>query len=126
MLDRDHQIGHSYFIGVDTIDKLKDVWFDNVMPLLNEYFYGDWEKLQAILGKAEGENAQSFIQEYSTTNIFAKDVENPCETEYYDFRSKSEYYKEDDKENKMFLGALSKAFSDITSNKDNTDGSNAG
>ncbi len=109
LLDRDHQIGHSYFIGVDSVDKLKDVWFDCVMPLLNEYFYGDWEKLQAILGKAEGESEHSFIQEFKTTGIFASNVENPCETEYYDFRTREDYYAND--ENAKFIKALENAFS---------------
>lgn len=29
---------------------MERVWFDNVIPLLNEYLYGEWDKLQAILG----------------------------------------------------------------------------
>lgn len=49
LLDRDHQIGHSYFIGITTIEQLKTAWFDCVIPLLNEYFYGEWDKLQALL-----------------------------------------------------------------------------
>ena len=51
LLDRDHQIGHSYFMGVKSIENLKSVWFNCVMPLLNEYFYNDWEKLIALLGE---------------------------------------------------------------------------
>ncbi len=62
LLDCDHQIGHSYFmrdrVG-DNIQVLKDIWFDEILPLLNEYFYNDWEKLQVLLGKASDKN--SFI-----------------------------------------------------------------
>lgn len=62
LLDCDHQIGHSYFmrdrVG-DNIQVLKDIWFDEILPLLNEYFYNDWEKLQVLLGKAGDKN--SFI-----------------------------------------------------------------
>lgn len=48
--DREHQIGHSYFMNVDSKEALIDVIFKNVIPLLQEYFYGDYEKIQMVLG----------------------------------------------------------------------------
>ena len=66
LLDRDHQIGHSYFMKlVDDENKeanFQRIWFDSVMPLLNEYFYGDWEKLRAILGEIQNDDKSSFIK----------------------------------------------------------------
>lgn len=118
LLDRDHQIGHSYFKDVETVTDLKDVWFDCVMPLLNEYFYCDWEKLQAILGEAEEEKGTSFIQKFKTNDIFAKGTDNPCE-EYYDFRKREDYYAND--ENAKFIKALENAFSTIEKQKDKDD-----
>ena len=113
LLDRDHQIGHSYFINGGNVNTLKDIWFDSVMPLLNEYFYSDWEKLQAILGKAEDEKGTSFIVSHKTNNLFATpDNENPCDGDYYDFREKSEY---DNIEN--FKKAMNHAFIDFLDNK---------
>lgn len=50
-LDRDHQIGHSYLMNLETVADLRFAWEHKVMPLLQEYFYGDGEKLEAILGK---------------------------------------------------------------------------
>jgi 5-methylcytosine-specific restriction endonuclease McrBC GTP-binding regulatory subunit McrB len=56
LYDRDHQIGHSYFIKLkncktrkDTIETLRQVWFYEVIPLLQEYFYDSPEKLGEIL-----------------------------------------------------------------------------
>lgn len=50
LLDRDHQIGHSYFLGLDTADDLHFAWYRRIIPLLQEYFYNDSERLRAVIG----------------------------------------------------------------------------
>lgn len=52
LLDRDHAIGHSYFLKVesDDIESLKSVFKNSIFPLLQEYFYHDYEKIALILG----------------------------------------------------------------------------
>jgi len=49
LLDRDHTIGHSYLMGVDTFDKLEHLFREKIVPLLQEYFHDDWEKIQLVL-----------------------------------------------------------------------------
>ena len=52
LYDRDHQIGHSYFMRLessDDIENLKDVFQHEILPLLQEYFYDDWEKINLVL-----------------------------------------------------------------------------
>ena len=49
LLDREHQIGHTYFLGVERVAALADTFRNRIMPLLQEYFYDDWEKIQAVL-----------------------------------------------------------------------------
>ena len=51
LLDRDHHIGHSYFMGVRSEMDLRLVFKNKVLPLLQEYFYGDPRKLGAVLGE---------------------------------------------------------------------------
>ncbi len=52
LYDRDHQIGHSYFLqlqGNPDIKTLQDIFHYEILPLLQEYFYDDWEKVDAVL-----------------------------------------------------------------------------
>lgn len=51
LIDRDHTIGHSYFVGVDTEEKLTNAFNNKIIPLLQEYFYGDYGKIGLVLGK---------------------------------------------------------------------------
>ena len=50
LIDKDHQIGHSYFIGIQDIEDLKRTFKDKIIPLLEEYFYGDFGKIGLVLG----------------------------------------------------------------------------
>jgi 5-methylcytosine-specific restriction protein B len=53
LLDRDHTIGHSYFLQLKSNDVkgLKAVFENNIIPLLQEYFYHDYEKIALVLGE---------------------------------------------------------------------------
>ncbi len=51
--DREHQIGHSYLMNVKDEDALKFAWCNQIMPLLQEYFYNDLESLHEIIGESE-------------------------------------------------------------------------
>lgn len=50
LLGRDYQIGHSYFYEVRDVEALYFAWYRRVVPLLQEYFYNDVDRLRAVLG----------------------------------------------------------------------------
>lgn len=51
LLDDDHNIGHAYFLDIETFAELKTVFTNKIIPLLQEYFYGDFGKIGLVLGK---------------------------------------------------------------------------
>jgi AAA domain (dynein-related subfamily) len=48
--DRNHQIGHAYLLNVTNLPELALVFRNQFIPLLQEYFYDDWRKIQFVLG----------------------------------------------------------------------------
>lgn len=62
LLDKDHLIGHSYFVKIETFEDLKEVFKNSIMPLLQEYFYDDFEKIRVVLNIGDKDNdRESFI-----------------------------------------------------------------
>ena len=66
LYDREHTIGHAFFTKLAAADNpsieiLADIFKKNVIPLLQEYFYEDYEKIQLILGDNGKDDEFKFI-----------------------------------------------------------------
>ena len=65
LYDREHTIGHAYFMPLKaspTIDTLAEIFANNIIPLLQEYFYEDYEKIRLVLGdNRKSETGEQFI-----------------------------------------------------------------
>lgn len=77
LYDREHTIGHAYFMPLfsnPSIDKLAEIFDTNIIPLLKEYFYEDYGKIQMILGdNKKSSDDLKFIKE---TKLITKDIFN--------------------------------------------------
>lgn len=67
--DRDHRIGHSYFMGMESLNDLYQTWYYNILPLLGEYFYNDVETLRSIVGN-------SFYDQYGNVNYLSVNIKD--------------------------------------------------
>ena len=73
LLDRDHRIGHAYFLGLsasDDIGQLRGVFAAQVIPLLQEYFFDDWQRVRLVLNDhRKTDPADRFIVERSESVV---------------------------------------------------------
>jgi|GEM_PF-1177514 len=81
LIDKDHTIGHSYFLKIkdnQTIEALALIFKNEIIPLLTEYFYGDFEKIQLVLGENKdwkSKSANNFFNKkpFQQKSLFGKD-----------------------------------------------------
>lgn len=78
--NRDHKIGHSYFMKVTSLADLKATFKKNIIPLLQEYFYNDYEKIGWVLG--EGFFVQQKIDKKTIFTKFFKEPKPEFEVAY--------------------------------------------
>ena len=63
LIDRDHTIGHAYLWNVKTIVELKLAFHNKIIPLLQEYFFGNYAKMELVIG------AKFFDQKKKTKTV---------------------------------------------------------
>lgn len=82
LYDREHTIGHAFFTDLKddaTLVKLQSIFEKSVIPLLQEYFYEDYQKIQLVLGdNAKSDDSLKFIidEKVIAKNIFKGNVED--------------------------------------------------
>lgn len=70
LYDRDHCIGHAYFTplakvpdGDERLVALQQVFSTRILPLLEEYFFEDWQKIRLVLADNQKPAAAQFVRE---------------------------------------------------------------
>ena len=80
LYDREHTIGHAYFMPLkdnNSIDTLADIFKNKIIPLLQEYFYEDYDKIMLVLGDNQKTDEPKFIIKDSVNEIelFGEDTD---------------------------------------------------
>lgn len=83
LYDREHTIGHSFFTNLQgdkaTVKNLSEIFQKSIIPLLQEYFYEDYEKIQLVLGDNEkSHDDYKFVldRRVVASNVFKDGVED--------------------------------------------------
>lgn len=80
LLDRDHCLGHAYFLPLHddpSIDRLGRIFRHQVLPLLQEYFFDDWQRIQWVLNDHRKPGDLQFVQSegVSLAKLFGNHVD---------------------------------------------------
>jgi len=87
LLDREHTIGHSYLLPLKnspTIETLAEIFENSIVPLLQEYFYDDYEKIRLVLGdnRKPDDSTRFIVKKTDTVDLFGDaEIDFP---EYYE------------------------------------------
>ncbi len=66
LLDRDHCLGHAYFMSLksgDSLQQLEVIFRNQILPLLQEYFFEDWQRIQWVLNDHRKPAADRFVEQ---------------------------------------------------------------
>ncbi len=81
LLDREHCLGHAYFIPLKTdpsLELLGTIFRNQIMPLLQEYFFEDWERIAWVLNDQRATASMPFLRkpesELNLAALFGDDV----------------------------------------------------
>ena len=70
LLDRDHCLGHAYFMRLKkdpTLERLATIFKTQILPLLQEYFFEDWQRIAWVLNDHRKTDTDSqFLREQPT------------------------------------------------------------
>lgn len=81
LYDREHTIGHAYFMELVedfNINTLATIFEERIIPLLQEYFYNDYEKICLVLGdnQKNDDSIKFFVEvdSYASDELFGATV----------------------------------------------------
>ncbi len=79
LLDRDHCLGHAYFMPLKadaSLARLETIFRNQILPLLQEYFFEDWQRIAWVLNDHNKAPSDQFIQQRKSLaeQLFGQEV----------------------------------------------------
>jgi len=71
LLDRDHRIGHAYLMKAQSLADLRSAFANQIIPLLQEYFFDDLGKVALTVSGPDGTSPFVRKEELSHSKLFA-------------------------------------------------------
>lgn len=77
LFDRDHTLGHAYFINIKTFGDLEHCLLRKVIPLLQEYFFEDWSKIRLVFRDGQKRREDQIVRqdEINAADLFGSNAE---------------------------------------------------
>ena len=106
LYDREHTLGHAFFMPLKnekkaTINQLASIFKNKIIPLLQEYFYEDYEKIMLVLGiNPQNDDDSKFISVKSNENLFKKSSDIDLNSTY---KINKDSFKDSFKESKNYI-----------------------
>lgn len=106
LYDREHTLGHAFFIPLKnkekaTLDQLASIFKNKIIPLLQEYFYEDYEKIMLVLGiDPQNDDDSKFISVKSNRNLFKNSSDIDLNSTY---KINKDSFKDSFKEAKNYI-----------------------
>lgn len=90
MIDRNFVIGHAYFVKVQNFNDIVNVLIYDIIPLLEEYFFDDPQKIQIVLNDLDenGDLRPNAIYNHDMLNV----TDLISYTGDYEFENKKSFY----------------------------------
>lgn len=90
--DREHTLGHAFFMSLfeektehAKFARLREIFSTKIIPLLEEYFFEDWQKIRLVLNDHNKKNEFQFVREqtdeYDLEKLFGTNAELPLDIE---------------------------------------------
>lgn len=94
LMDKNHTIGHAYLINVTDKDSLRNALVNKIIPLVEEYFYNDYEKIRLIFGDDDAMEKeiedQIFIESsnYDQKYLFGREIDGYEDKRFFEMNKK--------------------------------------
>jgi len=89
LLDRDHALGHAYFLRLKEdprLEHLAEIFRNQIFPLLQEYFFEDWERIRWVLNDHRKQSAShQFVvrPDYDVKKLLGQETGMPNESKHW-------------------------------------------